>query len=212
MFYSPPLRNGTSGGRDDYLVPLLKTKVRAKRYIYLPLKKNFFLRVAILSPPRFSKFLSYLTGWISVIAWQAAMASGAFLAGTIIQGLLVLNYPSSYQFQRWHGTLLFYAIASLGFFFNTYLVRLLPRIESSFLVIHILGFFGILIPLTYLAPHGSVTDVFRNFNNGGGWSTTGLSFFVGLTTSLYAFIGKATPPPPKKKFSCCTFYCFSFFL
>lgn len=124
------------------------------------------------------------------------MASGAFLAGTIIQGLLVLNYPSTYVFERWHGTLLFYAIASLGFFFNTYLVRLLPRIESSFLVIHILGFFGILIPLTYLAPHGSVADVFKNFNNGGGWSTTGLSFFVGLTTSLYAFIGKKSPPPP----------------
>ena len=128
------------------------------------------------------------------------MASGAFLAGTIIQGLLVLNYPSNYVFQRWHGTLLFYAIASLGFFFNTYLVRLLPRIESSFLVIHILGFFGILIPLTYLAPHGSVTDVFQNFNNGGGWSTTALSFFVGLTTSLYAFIGKTPPLAPPSYF------------
>ncbi|MCJ1462540.1 hypothetical protein MMC07_001142 [Pseudocyphellaria aurata] len=131
---------------------------------------------------------SYLTGWISVIAWQAAMASGAFLAGTIIQGLLVLNYPS-YEPQRWHGTLLFYAIATFGLFVNTYLVRLLPRIESSFLVIHILGFFGILIPLVYLAPHGTPKDVFATFNNGGGWSSTGLSFFVGLTTSLYSFIG-----------------------
>lgn len=146
-------------------------------------------RVAILSPPSCSKFLSYLTGWISVIAWQAAMASGAFLAGTIIQGLLVLNYPS-YTLHRWHGTLLFYAIAAFSLLVNTYLVRLLPRIESSFLVIHILGFFGILIPLVYLAPHGSVKDVFAAFNNGGGWSSTGLSFFVGLTTSLYAFIGK----------------------
>lgn len=146
-------------------------------------------RVAILSPPSCSKFLSYLTGWISVIAWQAAMASGAFLAGTIIQGLLVLNYPS-YEFHRWHGTLLFYAIAAFGLVVNTYLVRLLPRIESSFLVVHILGFFGILIPLVYLAPHGSAKDVFATFNNGGGWSSTGLSFFVGLTTSLYSFIGR----------------------
>lgn len=116
------------------------------------------------------------------------MASGAFLAGTIIQGLLVLNYPS-YEPQRWHGTLLFYAIAAFGLFINTYLVRLLPRIESSFLIIHILGFFGILIPLVYLAPHSTVKDVFATFNNAGGWSSTGLSFFVGLTTSLYSFIG-----------------------
>ena len=148
-----------------------------------------FLRVAILSPPSCSKFLSYLTGWVSVIAWQAGLASGAFIGGTIIQGLLVLNHPD-YVFQRWHGTLLFYAIVVIALFVNTYLVRMLPRIESIVLIIHIIGFFGILIPLVYFAPHGTPADVFATFNNGGGWSTTGLSFFVGLATSIFSFIGK----------------------
>ena len=57
------------------------------------------------------------------------------------------------------------------------------------LFFHILGFFGILIPLVYLAPHQSAKEVFTTFYNGGDWSTNGLSFFVGLVTAMDAFPG-----------------------
>ena len=106
----------------------------------------------------------------------------------MIQGLLVLNYPQ-YVFERWHGTLLFYAIIALSLFINTFLARILPQIESLIMVIHVLGFFCIMIPLVYLAPHGTASDVFQTFTNGGGWSTDGVSFFVGLSTGMFAFIG-----------------------
>ena len=125
---------------------------------------------------------------MTVISWQAALASSAFLGGTMIQGLLVLNYDG-YKFERWHGTLLFYAIISLSLFINTYLARLLPKIEAMVLIIHIVGFICILVPLIYLAPHDSAKYVFTTFNNGGGWRTEGLSFFVGLPTTMFAFIG-----------------------
>ena len=111
------------------------------------------------------------------------------MTGTQIQGLLVLNYPS-YDYQRWHGTLLFYAVLSLALFVNTYLGRLLPQIESMMLLIHILGFFGILIPLVYLSPHQSAKFVFTDFLNLGGWSSKPLSFFIGLITALDSFPGK----------------------
>lgn len=130
-----------------------------------------------------------MTGWMTVVSWHAALASSAFLAGGMIQGLLVLNYPT-YSFERWHGTLLFYAVIFCSLFVNTYLARLLPSIESIVLILHILGFFCILIPLTYLAPHHSAKEVFADFANAGGWSSTGLSFFIGLATSMFAFIGK----------------------
>ena len=106
----------------------------------------------------------------------------------MIQGLLVLNYKD-YVFERWHGTLLLYAIMGLSFFINTCLARLLPKIEATILVIHVAGFLGVLIPLVYLAPHGTAKDVFATFSNGGDWSSQGLSFFVGVSTSMFAFIG-----------------------
>ena len=99
----------------------------------------------------------------------------------MIQGLLVLDYPS-YVYKPWHGTL-------LSLFISTYLAPLLPQFELSVLVIHVLGFFCILIPLVVFAAHGSISDMFLTFTNGGGWSFDGLSFFTGLSTSQFAFLG-----------------------
>lgn len=118
----------------------------------------------------------------------------------MIQGLLVLNHPG-YAYHRWHGTLLFYAIFTLSLFINTYLARLLPQFEASVLLIHILGFFCILIPLVHLAPHGSSADVFRVFADGGGWRSDGLSFFIGLSTSQFAFLGVDAASHMGKSFS-----------
>ncbi|KAH8808489.1 amino acid/polyamine transporter I [Xylogone sp. PMI_703] len=154
----------------------------------MPLSGGQYHWVSILAPPRWAKFLSYITGWVTVIGWQAAQASVAFLGATIIQGLAVLNYDS-YVPKRWHGTLILYALMAIIVFTNTYLARWLPRIEGLVLCLHILGFFGIIIPLVYLAPHGSAHDVFATFINGGGWKSNGLSFFVGIVTSVFSFLG-----------------------
>lgn len=159
----------------------------------------------MLAPPSSRKFFSYiigidsfpidrsiiltiLLGWLTVAGWQAFAASGGYLSGTIIQGLIVMNNPD-YNFERWHGTLLFWAVILIGVLVNTVMLSLLPKIESVILIIHILGFFAILIPLVYMAPHGTASDVFTVFVNGGGWKTTGLSFFVGITGNVFAFLG-----------------------
>ncbi|CAG8950590.1 hypothetical protein HYFRA_00002799, partial [Hymenoscyphus fraxineus] len=149
---------------------------------------NLLKWVSILAPDSFGKFLSYLTGWITLIGWQSGLASVAFLGASILQGLVVLNHDE-YMPTRWQGTLIFYAIIAFIVFVNTYLARWLPKIEGLVLCIHILGFFAVLIPLVYLAPHSSSEDVFKTFRNGGGWSSDGISFFVGLVTSIFSFLG-----------------------
>ena len=102
----------------------------------------------------------------------------------------MLNNPD-YEPQRWQGTLLFYMMIFISVIFNTWLVRYLPKIEGLVLIIHVAGFFGVLIPLVYLAPHGSAKDVFTVFANAGDWPTQGLSFFVGIVTGVYAFLGQS---------------------
>lgn len=124
-----------------------------------------------------------------MIAWQGFVAEVAYTCATLIQGLLILNYPD-YNPQLWQATLLFYAVAAFGLFINTYLGRLLPRIEALMLIFYILGFFGVLIPLVYLGPHRSAKDVFTVFQNLGGWDSTGLAFFVGWITSVSSFVGE----------------------
>ena len=129
-----------------------------------------------------------MVGWISVLGWQTGLASISFIAGTLIQGLIVLNNPN-YVFERWHGSLLVIAIVALAVLFNTVLAKRLPMIEGLVLILHLLGFFGVLIPLWVLAPRNSPKMVFTQFENLGGWPTQGLSFMVGLLTSVYGLLG-----------------------
>ncbi len=123
-----------------------------------------------------------------MLGWQTGLASLAFLAGTMIQGLLVLN-NADYVFEAWHGTLLVIAITAFCIIFNTFLAKKLPMVEGMVLIIHVIGFFAVLIPLWLLAPRGDPAKVFTEFVNVGGWSTDGLSFMVGLLAPVYTLIG-----------------------
>ncbi|RKU42407.1 hypothetical protein DL546_005020 [Coniochaeta pulveracea] len=144
--------------------------------------------VSEFAPPGTQRFMSYIVGWISVLGWQTGLASLAFLVGTMIQGLITLNNPD-YVPQGWHGTLLVIAVTAFCIIFNTVLAQRLPMVEGLVLMVHILGFFAVLIPLWVLAPRASASDVFTTFLNLGGWSSTGLAFFVGLLSPVYTLIG-----------------------
>ncbi|RLL98784.1 hypothetical protein CFD26_106363 [Aspergillus turcosus] len=144
--------------------------------------------VSEFAPRRGQKFLSYITGWLCATGWQCAIVSIAFLAGTIIQGLIVLNDPT-YEFQRWHGTLLVVAITAFSILFNTFLAKNLPMVEGLILIIHVVGLFAIIIPLWVLAPRNSAKAVFTDFNNAGGWNSDGTATLVGLSTTITAMIG-----------------------
>jgi choline transport protein len=110
-------------------------------------------------------------GWLTVTGWEFGQASGAFLGATIIQGLIIFNQPT-YAPTRWQGTLLYYAVLAFMVFINTFLARWLSKVEGVFLCVHVIA-----------------KDVFATFINGGDWSTDGLSFFVGIISSVYTFTG-----------------------
>ncbi|OBT68100.1 hypothetical protein VE03_01538 [Pseudogymnoascus sp. 23342-1-I1] len=144
--------------------------------------------VSEFAPRKWQRFVSYTVGWTSVLGWQTGLASLTFLTGTMIQGLLILNRPG-YVPENWHGTLFVIAITAFCIIFNTFLAKKLPMVEGMVLIIHILGFFAVLIPLWVLAPRSSAADVFTTFSNFGGWKTTGLAFMVGLLSPIYTLIG-----------------------
>ena len=142
----------------------------------------------MLAPNPSRKILSYITGWLTVLGWQAQFAAGAYLTGTTIQGVVILTCPT-YDAKNWHGTLIAWAVVLCALGINTLVSTVLAKIEAIILILHIVAFVAILIPLVYLAPHSSPQQVFTVFNNGGQWPTQGLSFFVGLIGLVFAFIG-----------------------
>ena len=96
----------------------------------------------------------------------------------------------NYMPKRWQIAPLFWAAVLFSIVLNTVVVRLLPKVESFILVLHTFGFFAILIPLTYFAPHGNAKMVFTTFLNKGDWPTQGVSFLVGILSLAFSFLGK----------------------
>jgi choline transport protein len=144
--------------------------------------------VSEFAPRKYQKLLSYLMGWMCVLGWQGSCATLAYLCGTQIQSLITLNNPE-YVAKAWHGSLLTIAVAAYGVVFNTWLAKKLPLVEGIVLIIHVLGFFAILVPLWVLSPRLDAHTVFTNFNNGGGWNNQATSFIAGLTAGIGPLLG-----------------------
>ncbi|KAI0539934.1 putative GABA permease [Xylaria digitata] len=143
--------------------------------------------VAMLASRSSGRFLSFITGWVTFAGWQAVTASAAYLIGTLLQSVIIL-LDSNYAPKPWQTLLFFWAILAFSVFINTIASKTLAHFEGLILILHIFGFFGILIPLVYLSPHGDAS-VFTTFVNGGGWPDQGLSFVIGLPASVFSLIG-----------------------
>lgn len=144
--------------------------------------------VSEFAAPSAQRFISYMTGWLCVLGWQAGSAAGCYLAGTEIQALIILNNPT-YVPERWHGSLLAIALVCVSLFINTVLAKILPTIQATILVLHVCGFIAILVPLWVLSPHVPADQVFTQFNDGGDWRSMGLATLVGILSPTVSLIG-----------------------
>lgn len=80
-------------------------------------------------------------------------------------------------------------IGVIGTLMNTYGAKHLPILEGIVLIVHIFGFFCVIIPLWVLAPKAPASEVFGTFENFGGWSSVGAACFVGSITATGSFAG-----------------------
>jgi amino acid transporter len=156
-----------------------------------PISGGQYHWVSEFAPPKHQKWLSYMTGWMSTLSWQAGTASGSFLTGTIIQALIAINnadyQPTDLEW-RWQGTLLVFAMVLVLFTANIWGAKSLPLLQNILFVVHVFGFFAVIIVLWVLAPRNTASVVFTQFYNGGGWSSIGLSLMVGQISAIYGSI------------------------
>jgi choline transport protein len=144
---------------------------------------------SMLGPRKFRKGLSYVTGWLTVCGWQGALTSAFLLTGNMLQALVALNNPT-YMPKPWHALLIMFAVIVFAAVFNTVISNFLPALEGAILILHVVGFFAILIPVVYLAPeHNTSAEVWQLFMNEGGWPSQGVSFCLGIISTVFIFLG-----------------------
>ena len=143
----------------------------------------------MLAPTAYKPAFSYVIGWLTSLAWVATVATETLFAGTIIQGIMILDYPS-YDGTLWQGTLLTWAVIAGCIFINVIIPAWLPRFEMFILVLYVVGVIAIVATLWAMTPTiGSNASVWLTALNEGGWPTQGLSYCVGFLGNVATFVG-----------------------
>ena len=154
-----------------------------------PVSSGQYHWVSMMAPANSQRLCSYIEGWLTVAGWQGLCGGAAFLSAELLQALVQFTHPA-YTPKPYQAMLLIWAIVLLAVFINTQGGTFLPRFEGLILILHLLGYFGILIPLIVLSNHQPTSAVFHNFVNGGGWPTQGISFMIGLNSAIFVFAGE----------------------
>ncbi|KAI1414623.1 amino acid transporter [Hypoxylon sp. FL1857] len=144
--------------------------------------------VAMMSPKSCSNFLSYFTAWITTLAWQTTTIMVNYINATLLQGIVVLARPI-YVALPWHTVLIIWAFSLFTAILNSFTNKVLAKLEGLILVLHLAGFFGVLIPMVYLAPHNTPSSVFTSFRNDGQWPSQTLAFFIAFPSLATSLLG-----------------------
>ena len=141
------------------------------------------------APPEWQRFLSYCSGWISTISWQAIVAVDCYIIGGIIQALIVVNHPG-YNPTNWAETLLIILTILLVSAFNTFAASHLSFTEGVFATCHVFAFVPICVTFwVMVSPKIPPAEVFVRFRDDTGtWGSTGLSVLVGQIASAFTTI------------------------
>jgi choline transport protein len=107
--------------------------------------------------------------------------------GGIIQGLVIVNRPD-YEAPAWHLFLIAIAVIVSINVFNVYGVKLLSAAQNPLMFIHVSAFVVIIAILWARAPLVSAREVFVDFENLGGWSSTGLALSVGQISAIFGLM------------------------
>ena len=168
--------------------------------------------VAMMAPSKYRVFFSYVTGrypirsslfqpsrphsddtgWATVCGWLALCSSQSYLIAGLFEYLIIMYNPD-YLPQPWQTMLFYWSALVFSFAANAMSSKALARFEGAIFMVHLFGFFLVLIPLVYFGPKGDVS-IFSTFVNGGGWPTQALSFFVGMPGLGFALFGKLSFP------------------
>lgn len=144
---------------------------------------------AIVSWKRWSRGISYVTGWINVSGWVALSATGGLLGSTFIMNIIQLLHPD-FEPKAWHQFLIYIAFALIALVVNAFLTRILPLFTKAAFFWSVAGF--VIISITVLAcsspDYQSGEFVYANFINEVGWPD-GMAWLLGLLQGAFALTG-----------------------
>lgn len=153
----------------------------------IPSAGGQYVWTRVLSPKKYSNILAYLCG---SFAWAGALFTSASMALSIaneIMGFWVMMHPD-FVIKKWQLFVCYQLVNIFLVFFNCH-GRLLPFIAKGALYVSLFSFTVITITVLVCSRgnYQPAKFVFVDFENGTGWSTSGIAFIVGLVNPNWSF-------------------------
>jgi choline transport protein len=144
---------------------------------------------AMLAPAKYSRFLSYITGWYAAAAWFFWFCGTNLLVSALFMALGSLHDPS-FEIHPWHIYLGYIACAVLSILWNWPFIGAFPYVLKSMVpIINACAIFLFVSLLVRSRPKQSAHTVFLDIVNETGWSFNGLVFCLGLLPGVTAVNG-----------------------
>ncbi|KAJ5495582.1 hypothetical protein N7539_000698 [Penicillium diatomitis] len=154
-----------------------------------PTEGGMYHWIAAVAPKRYSAFLSFLTGWLTVCGWIFTTASTNLIFAQVVQALYALYHPDL-TFQAWETFVIYQilnALTAAVVLFGNAIIPALNRFSLFYLQI---GWLAVLVTVVACAPtHRDSTFVFQTWINNTGWKNNGICFITGLVNPLYSLGG-----------------------
>lgn len=134
--------------------------------------------------------LGYLAGWWNFFAWIFATAVTLQIVAAIIITMAQLN-NASYEYHRWQVFLVIifcaWLFAAIVLFFNK-AIPLLEQIGGFFIIAGFLitVIVSAVMPHVQDRPYASSHQVWNNFTNLTGYSSSGFAFLLGMLNGAFA--------------------------
>lgn len=143
-----------------------------------------------LAPAKYRRFLAYITGSFNYFGAIFTSASITLSLASAVVGMYVLSSGREKSAQTWEVFVSYEIINFIIMFFNIY-EKPLPLLSQLALWISLLSF--VVISITVLACSSgnfqTARFVFVDYDNGTGWSSSGIAFIVALINPAWAFNG-----------------------
>jgi choline transport protein len=142
---------------------------------------------AVLAPPKWAPILSWITGWNTIWAYVTSVASVCCVSASQIIALVSLAKGEDWVVQRWHIFLTLELLNIASFLLVVYGNRVIPMLQKVSLWWYLASFLVVSITVLVMAPtHRTGNEVFVDFINNTGWSTTGMAFISGLVNPAFS--------------------------
>ncbi|KAG9663932.1 amino acid permease, partial [Aureobasidium melanogenum] len=154
-----------------------------------PTSGGMYHWIAAVSPERYRGFLSFQTGWFTIMGWVFTTASTNLIYAQNFMALIAL-YHATMTIKTWQTFLVYQVLNLITAAIVIWGNRIIPALNKFSLFYLQIGWFVVMITVVACAPsHQDSEFVFRTWINETGWENQVICFITGLVNPLYSLGG-----------------------